>query len=136
MTEVADLNVWCLQVADELANVVAEDGVGSPRLASPPSKQTDAQTHRLTVRRQSVALEVDGLAKLQAGLQQAPEQVAAAKSVGDAALKALTATPELEEQPAPGANAVQADLVSARSDPLWQYLLRQNNYLEYLFSFG
>lgn len=103
-----------LQVADELANVVAEDEAGSP---SPSSKRADAQIRRPTARRQSVALEADGLAKLQAGLQQAPEQVAAAKSAEDAALKALTATPE--------PNAPQADLVSARSDPLWQYFLRR-----------
>ena len=126
MYQVTEVCPWSLQVADELANVVAEDvEAQSPRLASPATKQSDAQTRRPTARRQSVAVEADGLAKLQAGLQQTPEQVAAAKSAGDAAVKALTATPELEERLAHGANAAQTDLLSARSDPLWQYLLRQ-----------
>ena len=101
---------------------MAEDEARELKSPSPSSKKADQQPRRPTARRQSVALEADGLAKLQAGLQQAPEQAAAAKSAGEAALKALTSTPDSkQDRPAQGGKNAQADIVSARSDPLWQY---------------
>eukprot|EP01046_Picozoa_sp_COSAG06_P034387 COSAG06_NODE_3597_length_5138_cov_4.401865_1_plen_737_part_00 len=140
-------------VAEELASVVAEDGAASPRdsvSASSASAGTGPSSGgggksrgagsseaRRAARRQSVALEADALAKLQQGLQQAPEQIAAAKSAGEAALKVLS-----PQQPASGngagggdsgsgsgsssggggGNAAQSeDVITARSDPLWQF---------------
>jgi hypothetical protein len=139
-------------VAEELASVVAEDGAASPRdsvsassasAGTGPSSGGGGKTRgagsseaRRAARRQSVALEADALAKLQQGLQQAPEQIAAAKSAGEAALKVLS-----PQQPASGngagggdsgsasggssgggGNAAQSeDVITARSDPLWQF---------------
>ena len=101
---------------------MTEDEARELKSPSPSSKKADQQPRKTTARRQSVALEADGLAKLQAGLQQAPEQAAAAKSAGEAALKALASTSDSKQDlPAKGAKNAQADIVNARSDPLWQY---------------